>query len=327
MNPAGTVSRAAARDIESFASQQLAEAEASEGFATAAEAAAGAAEVATAAEGGGVLAVLSERTLAAAGTVGAGGRPGRGGSRCCHRRHSLGHRRRAQRRVAHAGCHHRRRFGQRRLAALPRHRRADLERNAGKRGHRRTESEGEPQAQPQQQIRARPARRPRAQPQTPFALTTSPSPCPRAASASAGSPGATGGPWGLRAQPEASRNRPSTPFVRQANRKLPRYSKDGERHPRRAREKPRLQAHHTVEKPMIRILSVELEAANPGACFPLGAAFSLRPSSFKGVSVHMYTWNRHAHVELTSMGRSMRCNYLGTVLKHAEAQVSEHLIV
>ena len=44
--------RAAAQDIESFASQQLAEAEASEGFATAAEAAAGAAEAATAAEAG-----------------------------------------------------------------------------------------------------------------------------------------------------------------------------------------------------------------------------------------------------------------------------------
>ena len=64
--------RAAAQDIESFASQQLAEAEASEGFATAAEAAAGAAEAAAAAEaGGGALALLGEGALAAAGTVGA----------------------------------------------------------------------------------------------------------------------------------------------------------------------------------------------------------------------------------------------------------------
>ena len=63
--------RAAAQDIESFASQQLAEAEASEGFATASEAAAGAAEAAAAAEGGGMLAALGEGALAAAGTVGA----------------------------------------------------------------------------------------------------------------------------------------------------------------------------------------------------------------------------------------------------------------
>ena len=68
---AAEVERAAAQDIESFASQQLAEAEASEGFATAAEAAAGAAEAAAAAEGGGVLAALGEGALAAAGTVGA----------------------------------------------------------------------------------------------------------------------------------------------------------------------------------------------------------------------------------------------------------------
>ncbi|CAE7519091.1 unnamed protein product, partial [Symbiodinium sp. CCMP2456] len=53
---AAQVERAAAQDIEAFASQQLAEAEASEGFATAAEAAAGAAEAAAVAESGGVLA-------------------------------------------------------------------------------------------------------------------------------------------------------------------------------------------------------------------------------------------------------------------------------
>ena len=57
---AAEVERAAAQDIESFASQQLAEAEA-ESFATAAEAAAGAAEAATAAEAGtGALALLGE---------------------------------------------------------------------------------------------------------------------------------------------------------------------------------------------------------------------------------------------------------------------------
>ena len=65
------VERQAAQDIEQFASQQVAEAEASEGFATAAEAAAGAAEAAAAAEGGGMLAALGEGALAAAGTVGA----------------------------------------------------------------------------------------------------------------------------------------------------------------------------------------------------------------------------------------------------------------
>ena len=55
-----------------YASQQLAEAEASEGFATAAEAAAGAAEAATAAEaGGGALALPGEGALATAGAVGA----------------------------------------------------------------------------------------------------------------------------------------------------------------------------------------------------------------------------------------------------------------
>ena len=69
---AAEVERAAAQDIESFASQPLAEAEASEGFATAAEAAAGAAEAATAAEaGGGALALLGEGALATAGAVGA----------------------------------------------------------------------------------------------------------------------------------------------------------------------------------------------------------------------------------------------------------------
>ena len=81
------VERQAAQDIEQFASQQVAEAEASEGFATAAEAAAGAAEAAAAAQSTG------------RGSPGCGGHRGRGGgwpgcrgSRRCHRRHSLGHR-------------------------------------------------------------------------------------------------------------------------------------------------------------------------------------------------------------------------------------------
>ena len=82
-----------------------------------------------------------------------------------------------------------------------------------------TESEGEPQVQPQQQIRARPVKRPKRSPR-PSASIRSPSPCPRVASGSAGNPGATGGPW--------ARNRPSTPFVRPANRKLHRYSKEME---------------------------------------------------------------------------------------------------
>ena len=54
-----------------------------------------------------------------------------GGSRRCHRGHGVGHRGRAQCGGAHVGCHHRRRHGQRRLATLSRHRRADTERDAG----------------------------------------------------------------------------------------------------------------------------------------------------------------------------------------------------
>ena len=135
---AAEVERQAAQDIESFASQQLAEAEASEGFATAAEAAAGAAEVAAAAEaGGGALALLGEGALATAGAVGAATLGG-GGSRCCSRRHGVGHRRRAQCGFASDGlgrCN-RRRHGQRRLAAEHDHGRADPERDARKRSRR-----------------------------------------------------------------------------------------------------------------------------------------------------------------------------------------------
>ena len=126
---AAEVERAAAQDIESFASQQLAEAEASEGFATAAEAAA-------AAEGGGMLAALGERALAAAGTDGRGdGRPGRGGSRGCPGRHGVGDRGRPQRGFAPHGLGRRngRRHGLRRLAAEHDHGRADPEWHARKR--------------------------------------------------------------------------------------------------------------------------------------------------------------------------------------------------
>ena len=97
---AAEVERAAAQDIEQFAAQQVAEAEASEGFATAAEAAAGAAEAAAAAEAGG--GTLIERGLGP---------------------HGL-------------GCSHGRRHGQRRLSRQPRNGRSDSQRDArvGRRG-------------------------------------------------------------------------------------------------------------------------------------------------------------------------------------------------
>ena len=66
------------------------------------------------------------------------GRLGGGGSRCCSRRHGVGHRRRAQRGFASDGlgrCN-RRRHGQRRLAAEHDHGRADPERDARKRSRR-----------------------------------------------------------------------------------------------------------------------------------------------------------------------------------------------
>ena len=182
---AAEVERAAAQDIESFASQQLAEAEASEGFATAAEAAAGAAEAATAAEAG-------MGALALGGCC--GWRPGRRGSRCCFGRHGVGHRRRAQRGFAPHGlgrCSGRR-HGQRCFAAEHDHGRADPERDARKRSRGPllyagaaegpevfridTESESEPRNRPLPQIRSRPARRPRPQAQTPFGLNNVPIP-------------------------------------------------------------------------------------------------------------------------------------------------------
>ena len=65
------VERTAARDIEQFMSEQVAEAEATEGFASTAEAAAGAAEAAAAAEGPGALALFGEAALGTAAGMGA----------------------------------------------------------------------------------------------------------------------------------------------------------------------------------------------------------------------------------------------------------------
>ena len=68
---AAEVERQAAQDIERFASQQMAEAEATEGFASAAEVAAAGAETAAAVETGGALTALGEGALAVAGAAGA----------------------------------------------------------------------------------------------------------------------------------------------------------------------------------------------------------------------------------------------------------------
>ena len=68
---AAEVERQAAQDIERFASQQVAEAEATEGFASAAEVAAAGAETAAAVETGGALTALGEGALAVAGAAGA----------------------------------------------------------------------------------------------------------------------------------------------------------------------------------------------------------------------------------------------------------------
>ena len=68
---AAEVERQAAQDIERFASQQIAEAEATEGFASAAEVAAAGPETAAAVETGGALTALGEGALAVAGAAGA----------------------------------------------------------------------------------------------------------------------------------------------------------------------------------------------------------------------------------------------------------------
>ena len=190
---AAEVERAAAQDIEQFATQQLAEAEASEGFATAAEAAAGAAEAATAAEaGGGVLAALGEGALAAAGTVGAAAAVAGAGAAIVGTAWAIegGLNAAAHMWGATTGG------GTDSDASRPSHA-TDVQtlngmQESGAVDHffaqeqrRRqqpqvfridtTESEGEPQVQPQQQIRARRVRRPRAQP-TPFGINQVPIP-------------------------------------------------------------------------------------------------------------------------------------------------------
>ena len=234
---AAEVERAAAQDIESFASQQLAEAEASEGFATAAEAAAGAAEAATAAEaGGGALALLGEGALATAGAVGAatGGLAVAGAGAALvgtawaiegglnAASHLMGWG------AATGG-------GTDSDASRP-SMTTDVETNGmqesgavdhyfiqeQRRAQRRqpevfridTESESEPRNRPLPQIRSRPARRPRPQVQTPFGLNNVPIPVSSGSERSRVSRQSRGdrGPW----EP----SRPSTPFVRRANRKL-----------------------------------------------------------------------------------------------------------
>ena len=188
--------RAAAQDIESFASQQLAEAEASEGFATAG--AAGAA--ATAAEAGtGALALLGEGALATAGTVGAAagglavagagaalvgtawaiegglnaashlmgwGAATRGGTDSDASRPSMTTDVQSLNGMQESGAvdHYFIQEQRRAQRSQPEVFRID------------TESESEPRNRPLPQIRSRPARRPRPQAQTPFGLNNVPIP-------------------------------------------------------------------------------------------------------------------------------------------------------
>ena len=184
---AAEVERQAARDIEQFASQQLAEAEASEGFATAAEAAAGAAEVATAAEaGGGVLAALGEGALAAAGTVGAaaGGLAVAGAGAAIvgtawtiegglnAAAHMWGATSDASR-PSHA-TDVQTLNGMQESGAID-HFYAQEQRRCQQPQVFRIDTTESEESQPQQQIRARPVRRPRAQP-TPFGINQVPIP-------------------------------------------------------------------------------------------------------------------------------------------------------
>ena len=242
---AAEVERAAAQDIESFASQQLAEAEASEGFATAAEAAAGAAEAATAAEAGtGALALVGEGALAAAGSVGAAtgglavaaagaalvgtawaiegglnaashlmgwGAATGGGTDSDASRPSMTTDVQTLNGMQESGAvdHYFIQEQRRAQRSQPEVFRID------------TESEREPRNRPLPQIRSRPARRPRPQVQTPFGLNNVPIPVSSGSerSGSAASPAATaeGSARGFADPSEPSR--PSTPFVRRANRK------------------------------------------------------------------------------------------------------------
>ena len=197
---AAEVERAAAQDIEQFATQQLAKAEASEGFATAAEAAAEPAEVATAAEaGGGVLAALGEGALATAGAVGAAtgglavagagaalvgtawamegglnaashmmgwGAATGGGTDSDASRPSLRTDVQTLNGMQESGAvdHYFIQEQRRAQRSQPEVFRID------------TESESEPRNRPLPQIRSRPARRPRPQAQTPFGLNNVPIP-------------------------------------------------------------------------------------------------------------------------------------------------------
>ena len=226
------VERQAAQDIERFASQQVAEAEATEGFASAAEVAAAGAETAAAVETGGALTALGEGALAVAGAAGAatGGLVAAGGAAAV-----VGTAwaiEGSQRGLPHAGLGRGdgRRHGQRRLAALPSHGRADFERDARIGGGRSLlraatapAAAGLPDRHGFRERAAGPASATDPSPPHP-----APGPGPAAAHALRHQPGAHPGElgqrphqWARRARHAPSRSRPSTPFVRRANLKLP----------------------------------------------------------------------------------------------------------
>ena len=213
---AAEVERQAAQDIERFASQQVAEAEATEGFASAAEVAAAGAETAAAVETGGALTALAGAAGAATGGLVAAGAAAavvtawaiEGGVNAAS--HMLGW-------GAETGG------GTDSDASRP-SRATDVQtlngmQESGAIDHffaqqlRRqpqvyridTDSESEPQAQPQQQIRARPIRRQgqgRQQP-TPFGINQVPIPV------SSGSPHQPAVPGRPRAAGHAVLRRPS----------------------------------------------------------------------------------------------------------------------
>ena len=185
---AAEVERQAAQDIERFASQQVAEAEATEGFASAAEVAAAGAETAAAVETGGALTALAEGALAVAGAAGAAtgglvaaawaieegvnaashmlgwGAETGGGTDSDASRPSRATDVQTLNGMQESGAIDH--FFAQQLRRQPQVYRID------------TDSESEPQAQPQQQIRARPIRRQgqgRQQP-TPFGINQVPIP-------------------------------------------------------------------------------------------------------------------------------------------------------
>ena len=199
---AAEVERAAARDIEQFAAQQVAEAEATEGFAATAEAAAGAAEAVTAAEaGGGVLSVLGSG-LATAGGLAVEAAPYVGAAIGGTATATMG----AAAGIAYGGY----RMGEfllglegpgggtdsdasrpsvttdvQTLNQMQESGAVDhwfIQEQRRQQPTRRpqvfplSDTDEEPRPQPQQQIRSRPARRPRAQVPTPFGLNNAPIP-------------------------------------------------------------------------------------------------------------------------------------------------------